>query len=44
MNAFEEESRVKEESIGAKVNPFDGPISSGSCCIAATAANDRGVG
>lgn len=44
MNAFEEESRVKEESIGANVKPFEGPMSSGSCCIAATAANDLGVG
>jgi len=44
MKAFDDESRVKEESIGANVSPFDGPASSGSCCIAATAANDRGVG
>jgi hypothetical protein len=39
MKALDEESRVKDESIGAKVKPFEGPAS-GSCCIAATAAMD----
>jgi len=43
MKAFEEESRIKDESIGANVNPLDGPAS-GSCCIAATAAIDAAVG
>lgn len=44
MNAFEEESRVRAESIGLwNVMPEDGPASAGSC-IAATAANDVAVG
>jgi hypothetical protein len=43
MNAFDDESRVKDESMGANVKPLDGP-SSGSCWIAACAANDATVG
>jgi len=42
MNAFEEESRIKDESTGANVRPAEGP-SSGSCWIAALAAREATV-